>query len=133
MFFFKQKTAYELRISDGSSDVCASDLRSAARIDRRRVDGDRRFGGARRVFGGGRRREYGEGGQDRRHAEEAEERRQIGHIHPMFLPLSLRCMGLSGQCKGFVLPGTAFRSIVAFMHPPAFPVALSARTGIGSR
>src|SRR3546814_17088475 len=24
---FKQKTAYELRISDGSSDVCSSDLR----------------------------------------------------------------------------------------------------------
>src|SRR3546814_3569131 len=26
MFFFKQKTAYELRISDWSSDVCSSDL-----------------------------------------------------------------------------------------------------------
>src|SRR3546814_1745228 len=25
-FFFKQKTAYERRISDGSSDVCSSDL-----------------------------------------------------------------------------------------------------------
>src|SRR3546814_7738771 len=25
-FFFKQKTAYEMRISDGSSDVCSSDL-----------------------------------------------------------------------------------------------------------
>src|SRR3546814_6819457 len=28
-FFFKQKTAYELRISDWSSDVCSSDLRLA--------------------------------------------------------------------------------------------------------
>src|SRR3546814_7605239 len=28
-FFFKQKTAYELRISDWSSDVCSSDLRIA--------------------------------------------------------------------------------------------------------
>src|SRR3546814_3102123 len=27
-FFFKQKTAYELRISDWSSDVCSSDLSS---------------------------------------------------------------------------------------------------------
>src|SRR3546814_20376810 len=27
-FFFKQKTAYELRISDWSSDVCSSDLRT---------------------------------------------------------------------------------------------------------
>src|SRR3546814_13977502 len=27
-FFFKQKTAYEMRISDWSSDVCSSDLES---------------------------------------------------------------------------------------------------------
>src|SRR3546814_2725901 len=29
-FFFKQKTAYEMRISDWSSDVCSSDLRDGA-------------------------------------------------------------------------------------------------------
>src|SRR3546814_19449802 len=29
-FFFKQKTAYEMRISDWSSDVCSSDLEVAA-------------------------------------------------------------------------------------------------------
>src|SRR3546814_4095270 len=29
-FFFKQKTAYEMRISDWSSDVCSSDLGSRA-------------------------------------------------------------------------------------------------------
>src|SRR3546814_3521635 len=28
-FFFKQKTAYEMRISDWSSDVCSSDLQGA--------------------------------------------------------------------------------------------------------
>src|SRR3546814_4272059 len=28
-FFFKQKTAYEMRISDWSSDVCSSDLERA--------------------------------------------------------------------------------------------------------
>src|SRR3546814_6523693 len=28
-FFFKQKTAYEMRISDWSSDVCSSDLTEA--------------------------------------------------------------------------------------------------------
>src|SRR3546814_4794872 len=28
-FFFKQKTAYEMRISDWSSDVCSSDLNAA--------------------------------------------------------------------------------------------------------
>src|SRR3546814_6827608 len=30
-FFFKQKTAYEMRISDWSSDVCSSDLIAAYR------------------------------------------------------------------------------------------------------
>src|SRR3546814_2354443 len=33
-FFFKQKTAYEMRISDWSSDVCSSDLLAADHIDR---------------------------------------------------------------------------------------------------
>src|SRR3546814_13041140 len=40
-FFFKQKTAYEMRISDWSSDVCSSDLQlseAAARCD---ATGDR--------------------------------------------------------------------------------------------
>src|SRR3546814_8437318 len=31
-FFFKQKTAYEMRISDWSSDVCSSDLETLARL-----------------------------------------------------------------------------------------------------
>src|SRR3546814_10518768 len=31
VFFFKQKTAYEMRISDWSSDVCSSDLGLAER------------------------------------------------------------------------------------------------------
>src|SRR3546814_3696099 len=34
-FFFKQKTAYEMRISDWSSDVCSSDLLA---VKRRRPD-----------------------------------------------------------------------------------------------
>src|SRR3546814_4950127 len=37
-FFFKQKTAYEMRISDWSSDVCSSDLAEPGRADGR---GDR--------------------------------------------------------------------------------------------
>src|SRR3546814_9210547 len=57
-FFFKQKTAYEMRISDWSSDVCSSDLpappysrhrrtgdvhgaNAAHRLRRRRADGPR--------------------------------------------------------------------------------------------
>src|SRR3546814_5722769 len=43
-FFFKQKTAYEMRISDWSSDVCSSDLaaRPPAGEGRRRRTSDRR-------------------------------------------------------------------------------------------
>src|SRR3546814_8522488 len=38
-FFFKQKTAYEMRISDWSSDVCSSDLELAQmHSTRRRLD-----------------------------------------------------------------------------------------------
>src|SRR3546814_7594318 len=32
VFFFKQKTAYEMRISDWSSDVCSSDLAQAPTV-----------------------------------------------------------------------------------------------------
>src|SRR3546814_7288835 len=56
VFFFKQKTAYEMRISDWSSDVCSSDLRGAADRDRPRAGcleprdhaQQRRFAAARR-------------------------------------------------------------------------------------
>src|SRR3546814_1320083 len=33
LFFFKQKTAYEMRISDWSSDVCSSDLQRIDDLD----------------------------------------------------------------------------------------------------
>src|SRR3546814_5996851 len=59
-FFFKQKTAYEMRISDWSSDVCSSDLaymgRSAgnwlAEVERGTPDAARRLMGMERVLGG---------------------------------------------------------------------------------
>src|SRR3546814_1453275 len=38
-FFFKQKTAYEMRISDWSSDVCSSDL-----LDNAIAEGVQHFG-----------------------------------------------------------------------------------------
>src|SRR3546814_4544366 len=46
-FFFKQKTAYELRISDWSSDVCSSDLRRRERLDA--LIGDPAFSGLKLV------------------------------------------------------------------------------------
>src|SRR3546814_1556923 len=36
-FFFKQKTAYEMRISDWSSDVCSSDLQNELALALREV------------------------------------------------------------------------------------------------
>src|SRR3546814_3975208 len=61
-FFFRQKTAYEMRISDWSSDVCSSDLSQtgrthppAARLCRRRNHARRSRAGA--VNGGGRAQE----------------------------------------------------------------------------
>src|SRR3546814_11031967 len=54
MFFFKQKTAYEMRISDWSSDVCSSDRllrrpqpRGSDRALSSRPEGRRRSAGAR--------------------------------------------------------------------------------------
>src|SRR3546814_1603410 len=38
-FFFKQKTAYEMRISDWSSDVCSSDLVTYAQSNRETIQG----------------------------------------------------------------------------------------------
>src|SRR3546814_12383355 len=44
-FFFKQKTAYEMRISDWSSDVCSSDLKAldlpGVQVDREHAVGAR--------------------------------------------------------------------------------------------
>src|SRR3546814_4235369 len=42
-FFFKQKTAYEMRISDWSSDVCSSDLAAVGEFDPSRL-GNREIG-----------------------------------------------------------------------------------------
>src|SRR3546814_13523321 len=36
-FCFKQKTAYEMRISDGSSDVCSSDLLIVQSLPRKKI------------------------------------------------------------------------------------------------
>src|SRR3546814_20286657 len=59
VFFFKQKTAYEMRISDWSSDVCSSDLEltrseAQAKIERLKVaiaSAECEFNGARLTLG----------------------------------------------------------------------------------
>src|SRR3546814_3377591 len=42
-FFFKQKTAYEMRISDWSSDVCSSDLNGLLFIQTQNNGSDSRY------------------------------------------------------------------------------------------
>src|SRR3546814_20766205 len=46
-FFFKQKTAYEMRISDWSSDVCSSDLDQSSHMVQHRNSSPRNCGGER--------------------------------------------------------------------------------------
>src|SRR3546814_9001518 len=48
-FFFKQKTAYEVRISDWSSDVCSSDLEQGLESAREAIAAQQRARGARHV------------------------------------------------------------------------------------
>src|SRR3546814_14371411 len=70
-FFFKQKTAYEMRISDWSSDVCSSDLgstpprarsgRGAARSPRQPTPRGRRAPPAPAARDGGDRKSVGQG------------------------------------------------------------------------
>src|SRR3546814_13658177 len=50
VFFFKQKTVYEMRISDWSSDVCSSDLPAQRRFETEVVE-DRRAQQARELAG----------------------------------------------------------------------------------
>src|SRR3546814_4015811 len=68
IFFVKQKTAYERRISDWSSDVCSSDLSGAAAISRIEAwrlgeADDRRTGGDDHPARGKRSHQCGSGGR----------------------------------------------------------------------
>src|SRR3546814_2936472 len=72
VFFVKQKTAYEMRISDWSSDVCSSDLQGnpALRAARRgpgralpQLAGGRQLAAARGFRGAGRPRDRASGGR----------------------------------------------------------------------
>src|SRR3546814_3037964 len=72
VFVFKQKTAYEMRISDWSSDVCSSDL---ARKRRTAAGTGARAPAARRArllgkpaFSAGWKAQAGHSGRDERHA-----------------------------------------------------------------
>src|SRR3546814_19080974 len=89
MFFFKQKTAYEMRISDWSSDVCSSDLIMAepfddlldpARLAVAALRAKRRIGGEQDAFGE----------PDRRALAEARERRDEEPFLPECGPIALR-------------------------------------------
>src|SRR3546814_14497581 len=70
-FFFKQKTAYEMRISDWSSDVCSSDLVA-----------DAGRGGRLRHRGGGRALREGRRGDDRNEREREHDQNEPAEREP---------------------------------------------------
>src|SRR3546814_11131130 len=73
VFFFKQKTAYEMRISDWSSDVCSSDLDGVGGAAPGAVDAvDPRPDRARPVL-------HPAGAQHRDHVVDAEDHADVGH------------------------------------------------------
>src|SRR3546814_4666243 len=87
-FFFKQKTAYEMRISDWSSDVCSSDLGCQRKAEHRRQAGKRQGAEKEGVVdpaeveqGGGADR----AGDQQRHAQEVRHEFRIGHTAPRFM------------------------------------------------
>src|SRR3546814_9568665 len=82
--FFKQKTAYELRISDWSSDVCSSDLDHADDADRFIGDDARGifFGEAEILERGDRAHEAADAGADLRSAREADRRAHFDRHRP---------------------------------------------------
>src|SRR3546814_6013735 len=70
-FFFKQKTAYEVRISDWSSDVCSSDLQGLFAIVRDEGQDFAEFGEALQRVAGGDDLVLLLGGDDRRRLQQA--------------------------------------------------------------
>src|SRR3546814_15728839 len=90
-FFFKQKTAYEMRISDWSSDVCSSDLIDpVAHDDLPGLESDEQRD---RLRGAGDEREAAEiGGAERarRHAEK-DERQHREHAAAREQPAQISC------------------------------------------
>src|SRR3546814_1755442 len=82
-FFFKQKTAYEMRISDWSSDVCSSDLVERRRQRRGVVEADRL--GRLALGESGRRKARGE---KARHAERHHLPRRR-HMRPFARPVAV--------------------------------------------
>src|SRR3546814_1265627 len=104
-FFFKQKTAYEMRISDWSSDVCSSDLIDpVAHDDLPGLESDEQRD---RLRGAGDEREAAEiGGAERarRHAE-IDERQHREHAAAREQPAQIACRrahppGQAGEAAG---------------------------------
>src|SRR3546814_5450326 len=81
-FFFKQKTAYEMRISDWSSDVCSSDLSAELAIPRAHLGpelGDQRgFVGTRELRDGPDAEGLQSAGDLRPHAPQIDRGAEIG-------------------------------------------------------
>src|SRR3546814_15170272 len=130
LFFFKQKTAYELRISDWSSDVCSSDLKESARKVRRLT---RRTGVA-----------EDRGSTDVRpprvnplHQIEIDDFRRDRPLAAIALLLgAASCLGLPfalQACAEFFLPLHAALAIATALVPSATLPALLAQPGVDGK
>src|SRR3546814_8397231 len=87
-FFFKQKTAYEMRIRDWSSDVCSSDLLLLEARFVRLVDDDQP--------------EIGIGQEQRRARADRHQRLPLGDLPPRAPPLRLTQPRMPGDRKSVV-------------------------------
>src|SRR3546814_13274092 len=124
-FFFKQKTAYEMRISDWSSDVCSSDLgrNKGGGVGRRPLPGDIRPQGQSRPAP----RPFTEEGAFPQVEEPPQGKRdRAGATSDGRQPGCLLRSGGVGQCAARAPPGAAYRDLppsktpnpTALAHPP---------------
>src|SRR3546814_8477341 len=97
-FFFKQKTAYEMRISDWSSDVCSSDLALVGAVTRlfRRPHGNED-----RAGNDDDKLDQGDAAEQPQHRHDLAARRMIGEDHP-------EIEGVGGAHAGKHQPGGLF-------------------------
>src|SRR3546814_7541202 len=124
-FFFKQKTAYEMRISDWSSDVCSSDLAGCRRL----LAGDRAAQGGGAVHRA-----------DRlpRHQEGRPESRADRAIRPVAVPHAVpgrrtRRSGYSALGRGQPAPAGDRSLVAADRKSVVSGTSVSVRVDIGGR
>src|SRR3546814_2713736 len=105
-FFFKQKTAYEMRISDWSSDVCSSDLPFLDVIEKedlREIGDGQKDGNAREA--GASVHKYGGLGFARFAEEVQQQEAELGYSFDYIVVCTVTGSTHAGMIAGFALQG----------------------------